>query len=68
MEKMRNKMSLNSDPSGLKDPEGFASLHLVILWFTLIEAELSLAFSWLCIQISLSLVGCGLTLVEQQLQ
>ena len=60
-------MSLNNDPSGSKDPKGFAPLRLVIILFTLTEAELSPAFSWQCVRISLSLDGCGLTLMEQQL-
>ena len=58
-------MSLNSDPSGSKDPEGFAPLRLVIILFTLTEAELSLAFSRLFVQISLPLLGYGSTLMEQ---
>ena len=60
-------MSLNSEPSGSKDPEGFAPLHLVIILFTLTEAELSPALSWQFVRISLPLAGCGLTLMEQQL-
>ena len=60
-------MSLNSDPSGSKDPEGFTPLCLVIILFTLTEAELSLAFSWKFIRISLPLAGYGSTLMEQQL-
>ena len=39
-------MILKNDPSGSKDPKGFAPLRLVIILFTLTEAELSLAFFW----------------------
>ena len=60
-------MSLNSDPSRLKDPEGFSPLCLVIILFTLTEAELSIAFSWQFIQISLPLAGYDSMLMEQQL-
>ena len=60
-------MSLNNDPSGSKDPEGFDSLCLVIILFTLTEAELSPAFSWQFVQISLPLAGYGSMLMEQQL-
>ena len=67
MDQSRNKMSLNSNPSGLKDPEGFAPLCLVIVLFVLSEAELSPAFSGLFVQISLPLAGYGSTLMEQQL-
>ena len=58
---------MNNNPSGSKDPEGFAPLRLVITLFTLTEAELSPPFSGLFIQISLPLAGYGSTLMEQQL-
>ena len=57
-------MSLNNDPSGSKDPKGFAPLRLVIILFTLIEAELSPAFSRLFVHISLPLAGYGSMLME----
>ena len=60
-------MSLNNDPSGSKDPEGFTPLCLVIILFTSTEAELSPAFSWQFIWISLTLAGYGSMLMEQQL-
>ena len=60
-------MSLNNDPLGSKDLEGFAPLRLVIILFTLTGAELSPAFSGLFVQISLPLDGYGSTLMEQQL-
>ena len=60
-------MSLNSDPSRSKDPEGFTHLRLVIIMFTLTEVELSPAFSGLLVQISLPWAGYGSTLMEQKL-
>ena len=63
----RNKISLNNDPSGSKDPEGFTPLRLVIILFTLTEVELSPSFSGLFVQISLPLAGYGSMLMEQQL-
>ena len=58
-------MSLNSDPLGSKDPEGFAPLCLVIILFVLTEVELFPVLSGLFVQISLPLAGYDSTLMEQ---